>query len=79
MIAVGDPVSASRGKGENPSDRYTDPLLENISFALDLDRKPEEEWSPYEKRRMRKLSERISRGGLLHWLPRAGHIDVSRG
>lgn len=38
-----------------------DPLLEDIGLALDLDRKPEREWSAYEKRRMRRLSERISR------------------
>jgi hypothetical protein len=35
-------------------------LLDDISFALDLDGKPEAEWSPYEKRRMRKLGEQIS-------------------
>ena len=38
---------------------YNDPLYEDIVFALRLDRKPEEEWSRYEKRRLRKLSERI--------------------
>ena len=35
-------------------------LLDDIGFALDLDGKPEAEWSRYEKRRMRKLSEQIS-------------------
>jgi hypothetical protein len=35
-------------------------LLDDISLALDMDRKPESEWSRYEKRRMRKLSEWIS-------------------
>ena len=34
-----------------------DSLLEDIGLALDLDRKPEREWSAYEKRRMRRLSE----------------------
>jgi hypothetical protein len=34
--------------------------LDDICLALDLDRKPESEWSRYEKRRMRKLSEWIS-------------------
>jgi hypothetical protein len=51
----------SRGDEEHCSDRDKDPLLEDISFSLDLDGKPEEEWSRYEKRRMRKLSDRISR------------------
>jgi hypothetical protein len=41
--------------------RRNDPLLDDIFFALDLDEKPEKEWSRYEKRRMRKLAERISR------------------
>ena len=39
---------------------YNDPLYKDISFALRLDRKPEEEWSRYEKRRLRKLFERFS-------------------
>jgi len=40
---------------------HRDPLVEDISLALDLDRKPEKEWSRYEKRRMRKLAEWLSR------------------
>jgi hypothetical protein len=40
---------------------HRDPLVEDICLALDLDRKPEKEWSRYEKRRMRKLAEWISR------------------
>jgi hypothetical protein len=35
-------------------------LVDDMMLALDLDGKPEEEWSRYEKRRMRKLSEQIS-------------------
>ena len=62
----GDPIKAfeeglSREKEENYSRRDKDPVVEYICLALDLDGKPEEEWSGYEKRRMRKLSERISR------------------
>ena len=38
-----------------------DPLLREIAFLLDLKEKPEEEWSRYEKRRVRKLVEWISR------------------
>ena len=38
-----------------------DPLLEGICLALDLERKPEGEWSAYERRRMRRLSKWISR------------------
>ncbi len=42
-------------------DGYRDPLSDDMKFALDfLDAKPEEEWSRHERRRMRKLSERIS-------------------
>jgi hypothetical protein len=44
-------------------EKDSDPLLDAINFALDLDGKPEDEWTRYEKRRMRKLSERISRLG----------------
>jgi hypothetical protein len=51
----------SRGDEEHCSDRDKDPLLEDILFSLDLDEKPEAEWSRYEKRRMRKLLDRISR------------------
>jgi hypothetical protein len=58
-----DKLLLSREKEEDFSDRDTDPLLKDIHFALDLDGKPEEEWSRYEKRRLRKLSERISRLG----------------
>ena len=43
------------------SHREMDPLLQDIFLALDLDRKPESQWSAHEKRRMRRLSERISR------------------
>ena len=43
------------------SHREMDRLLQDVLLALDLDRKPESKWSAYEKRRMRKLSERISR------------------
>jgi hypothetical protein len=51
----------SREDEEICSQRDKDPLLEDIGLALDLERKPEGEWSAYEKRRMRRLSERISR------------------
>jgi hypothetical protein len=51
----------SRQDEENCSHGDNDPLFEDMLFALDLDGKPEKEWSRYEKRRMRKLSERISR------------------
>jgi hypothetical protein len=36
---------------------HSDPFIRDIFLALDLDRKPEKEWSHYEKRRMRKLAE----------------------
>lgn len=50
------------------------PFLAEIHWALTLDRKPEAEWSTYEKRRMRKLSERISR---FEWPP-PGFVDSRR-
>jgi hypothetical protein len=64
MLPEGDPVqlseyNLSREHEEIPPRRDRHPLLEDISFALDLDGKPEKEWSRYEKRRMRRLSERI--------------------
>jgi hypothetical protein len=45
---------------EIPSHSAEVHLLDDISLVLDMDRKPESEWSRYEKRRMRKLSEWIS-------------------
>jgi hypothetical protein len=45
---------------EDEEYRGKDPPIKDIFFALALDDKPEEEWSRYEKRRMRKLSERFS-------------------
>ena len=53
----------SRDEEEEPSHRDKVPLhdfYEDILFALRLDGKPEEEWSRYEKRRMRRCSERIT-------------------
>jgi hypothetical protein len=44
-------------------------LLGDIMLALDLDEKPEKEWSRHEKRRMRRLSERLEekgKDGLVH-------------
>jgi hypothetical protein len=48
---------------EDDEDPYVaeDPLLRDMMFALGLDQKPENEWSAYEKRRMRVLAKRISR------------------
>jgi hypothetical protein len=51
----------SREEEEIRSHREMDPLLQDLLLAADLDGKPESKWSAYEKRRMRKLAERISR------------------
>ncbi len=64
IVLEGDPIAAFgkrffRKKRENLFERDNDPFIEEILFALDLDGKPEEEWSPYEMRRMRKISEWI--------------------
>jgi hypothetical protein len=50
----------SRDEEEEPSHHDKDPFYEDILFALRLGEKPEEEWSRYEKRRMRRCSERIT-------------------
>ena len=52
----------SRDEEEEPShpnDPFYD-FYEDILFALRLGEKPEEEWSRYEKRRMRRCAERIT-------------------
>ncbi|MGA7452501.1 MAG: hypothetical protein WBW73_14845 [Rhodoplanes sp.] len=56
-----DFAELSREDEDIRSQKDTDPLLEDIGLALDLERKPEGEWSAYEKRRIRRLTERISR------------------
>ena len=67
LTGGGDPIQAFKDRhsfDEEEEKRFRDryPLLAEMNWAMDLDnRKPEEEWSPYEKRRMRKLRERISR------------------
>jgi hypothetical protein len=50
----------SREDEDIRSHREKNPLLEDIFLALDLDRKPEREWSTYEKRRMRRLLNKIN-------------------
>jgi hypothetical protein len=69
-MTVGDPFQAfenreklNREKEEIRSYCANDPLLEAIFFALDLEGKPEEQWSSYEKRRMRKLISRLKANG----------------
>jgi hypothetical protein len=63
MITVPFPTvdDLSRKDEEVPSQRKRDPHLQDILLALELDGKPESKWSTYERRRMRKLSEWLSR------------------
>jgi len=66
IVLEGDPIAAFRKRlfrkeKENFFERDNDPFIEDILLALDLDGKPEEEWSPYERRRMRRLSKWLSR------------------
>jgi hypothetical protein len=63
MITVPFPTvdDLSRKDEEVFSQRKRDPHLQDILLALDLDGKPESKWSTYERRRMRNLSEWISR------------------
>jgi len=56
-----DEDNPSQEKEEKNISRYDKHILEEFCFALDLDRKPEEEWTPHEKRRMRKVSKLVSR------------------
>jgi hypothetical protein len=42
-------------------ERSSDPLLDDIIFALELDGVPEEELSRHQKRRLRNIAERLSR------------------
>lgn len=64
MVTVPIPDFPSNLYHEDKEVRFdldNDPLIEDLVLALELDRKPEQEWSRYEKRRMRKLAERVSR------------------
>ncbi len=47
-----------RAEEKNPIHLYSDPILEEMNFILDLDGKPEEQRTRHEKRRVRKFSER---------------------
>ena len=63
MITV-PPLSKLLHKREDEeisSDLESDPFSEDLLLFFDLEGKPEQEWSRYEKRRMRRLAERISR------------------
>jgi len=66
IVVPGDPIKAfedrdSQERRENRSPHDNDPLVDGLCFFLDLNGKPEEEWSGYEKRRVRKPFEQISR------------------
>jgi hypothetical protein len=57
---IPDVVDLFAGAEDDPScDNRT--ILDDIALGFSLDEKPLEEWSPYEKRWMRKLVRRISR------------------
>ena len=55
-----DTLSRGHEKTREDEEICSDPL-QDICFALDLEKKPEKEWSRYENRRMRTLAQRISR------------------
>jgi hypothetical protein len=66
IVLEGDPIAAFgkrlfRKERGNLFEGDNEPFIENILLALDLDGKPEEELSPYERRRMRRLSKWLSR------------------
>jgi hypothetical protein len=48
-------------KEEQKDPLLSDPLLNDIAFALALDGVPEDQFSRYEKRRLCRLTERVSR------------------
>lgn len=39
------------------------PFADDVAFVIDLEQKPEEEWSPYEKRRRRRIIDYMEREG----------------
>jgi hypothetical protein len=67
ILTVGDPIQAVQNgllsvREEEMVSSTGDPLVDEINWGLGflLDDKPEEDWLPHEKRRMRKLRERTS-------------------
>jgi hypothetical protein len=58
-----DPIGEFPDNMDNfaEEERITDPLINDMIYALGLDGVPEEELFPHQKRRLRRLSERISR------------------
>jgi hypothetical protein len=50
-----------KADSESQLPRPCPPLVRDIEFALDLGDKPEEQWTRYERRRMRQLEQRIAR------------------
>jgi hypothetical protein len=62
QITAGEfPDDMESPKEEQKDPLLSDPLLNDIAFALTLDGVPEDKFSRYEKRRLDKLAERISR------------------
>jgi hypothetical protein len=65
MISCADFNVAEKNRfreAEKTIHREKDKFGDDLLLYLDLENKPEEEWSRYEMRRMRKLMERINRG-----------------
>lgn len=65
VVGTGDAIQALRdsfsgAKGEELS-KTNDPLVDEMIWASDLLEKPEEEWPPHERRRMRKHISRLMR------------------
>jgi hypothetical protein len=74
MLTAGDPVQAVNDRFSAESEKLPscgDSLLDEMAWAtlLVLDERPEDDWSAYEKRRVRKLCDRVSQ---LQKQPRKG-------
>ena len=61
LCSVPPPILQLNSDSNSRPSRPVPRLLRDIAFALDLDDKPEEQWTRYERRRMRQLEQKIAR------------------
>jgi hypothetical protein len=63
LLSVGPPSGSIPDFFDRPSEEAQNlsPVIEDLCFAISLEQKPKQEWSAYERRRMRKFIRRVSR------------------
>lgn len=63
ILSVGPPSGSIPDFFDRPSEEEQNlsPVLEDLCFAISLEEKPQQEWSAYERRRMRRFVRRVSR------------------